>query len=198
MTHPAEGTKFLVSFENPPCSTRILPRGKIRCIYFASKYFYRSIIFFFFFRFHRSNTINNTNKLFRLEEGKREEVSTNENSRVDLDEKRWENRHQRNSTTLYSRVSMRHIKRRRRNASRSSRLYVDKRGGWGRSEGERKKRRRGYPASDEEGEGRSRDHGKVNRAKSIINHGEFVVINEDRVVPTSINTVNTRQMDFAY
>lgn len=44
--------------------------------------------FFFFSRFYRSNTINNTNKLFRLEEGKREEVSTNENSRVDLDEKR--------------------------------------------------------------------------------------------------------------
>lgn len=63
----------------------------------------------------------------------------------------------------------------------------------GASEGE--KRRGG---ATKRGRFSVRDHGMVNRAKSVINHGEFVVINEDRVVPASINTVNTRQMNFAY
>lgn len=39
-------------------------------------------------------------------------------------------------------------------------------------------------------------YGKANRAKSIINHCEFIVINDNRAAPTArINIVNPRQMD---
>lgn len=41
----------------------------------------------------------------------------------------------------------------------------------------------------------------ANRAKSIINHGEFVVINDARgpfPLAADINTVNARQMDTPY
>lgn len=75
------------------------------------------------------------------------------------------------------------ISRSRDKTRRSSRLYVDKGGGrGGRRVGGERERRGG--ASDKERA--ARDHGMVNRAKSVINHGEFVVINEDRFVPASI------------
>jgi len=42
---------------------------------------------------------------------------------------------------------------------------------------------------------------KANRAKSMINHSKFIVINDARelsLLAVSINTVNARQMDIRY
>lgn len=156
MTHPAGGTKFLVPFKNPSLrSPRILLQRKTR--YFASIFFHRS----------------NFTKFIK------QEITISKNSI------QTRNRgggggdhHQRDSTTrdLRSRVSF--VEQNGESEGSISIARRQRRGAGG-----RKRRRGGYPASDKERARFSiRDHGTVNRARSVINRGEFVVINEARAL----------------
>lgn len=156
MTHPAGGTKFLVPFKNPSLrSPRILLQRKTR--YFASIFFHRS----------------NFTKFIK------QEITISKNSI------QTRNRgggggdhHQRDSTTrdLRSRVSF--VEQNGESEGSISIARRQRRGAGG-----RKRRRGGYPASDKERARFSiRDHGTVNRARSVINRDEFVVINEARAL----------------
>lgn len=157
MTHPAGGTKFLVSFKNPSLrSPRILLQRKTR--YFASIFFHRSN----FTKFIKQEiTI-----LRRIRSKKRNRGGGGGDH------------HQRDSTTrdLRSRVSF--VEQNGESEGSISIARRQRRGAGG-----RKRRRGGYPASDKERARFSiRDHGTVNRARSVINRGEFVVINEARAL----------------
>lgn len=156
MTHPAGGTKFLVPFKNPSLrSPRILLQRKTR--YFASIFFHRS----------------NFTKFIK------QEITISKNSIQTRNGRGGGgNHHQRDSTTrdLRSRVSF--VEQNGESEGSISIARRQRRGAGG-----RKRRRGGYPASDKERARFSiRDHGTVNRARSVINRGEFVVINEARAL----------------
>lgn len=157
MTHPAGGTKFLVPFKNPSLrSPRILLQRKTR--YFASIFFHRSN----FTKFIKQEiTISKNSIQTRNGGGRRGEIIIKETRQLEIYVREYLSLNK----TERARVLISIARRQRRGA------------------GGRKRRRGGYPASDKERARFSiRDHGTVNRARSVINRGEFVVINEARAL----------------
>lgn len=157
MTHPAGGTKFLVPFKNPSLrSPRILLQRKTR--YFASIFFHRSN----FTKFIKQEiTISKNSIQTRNRGGRRGEIIIKETRQLEIYVREYLSLNK----TERARVLISIARRQRRGA------------------GGRKRRRGGYPASDKERARFSiRDHGTVNRARSVINRDEFVVINEARAL----------------